>query len=293
MRLFGNTVLVAVTVLFTFTEAQAASPRGVTAENGIVRVAHPAPGADDGVVVDPIHGGYYPWAHRPGSPAGRHVTAGRAASGGHSTVSSAPDALPRVCKDLFAGSVTGSLVAAPSSVIAATPVDCSPSRPDTAMTPQELAQQAWKGMRLPLPDVRTAPPRGSAGLVGLPEWVWVPREQWRPQTKQASAGGVWARVTATPERMTIKPGAKLPSLSCPGPGTEYAPGKPAAGQHTDCSVTYPRSSATEPGGVYRATVTVTWSGSWTGAAGTGATLPDITRSTTFALPVAEAQGLYG
>jgi hypothetical protein len=280
VRLCGGVALVAVTV-------------PITGASAIAQAGHPAPGADDGVVVDPIHGGYYPWAHRPGSPAARHVAAGHTAGGGHNTVNPAPDALPKVCKDLLAGSTAGSLVAAPSAVIAATPVSCSPSGPDTTITPQQLAQQAWKGMRLPLPDVRTAPPRGSSGLVGLPEWVWVPRGQWRPQTKQASAGGVWARVTATPERMTVKPGAELPSLSCSGPGTAYDPHKPASGQHTDCSVTYPRSSAAEPGGVYRATVTVTWTGSWTGAGGAGGTLPDITRSTTFTLPVAEAQGLYG
>lgn len=265
-----------------------ASPRGAAVYS--LWTGHPAPGADDGVVVDPIHGGYYPWAHRPGSEATHHTAVRHAAGGGHSSASRASSALPGVCKDLLSGSTAGTLVAAPSAVIAATPVDCSAAQ---TATPQQLAQQAWQGMQLPLPDVRTAPPRGAAGLVGLPEWVWVPRTQWRPQAKHASAGGVWAQVTATPKQMIIDPGSNLPATRCHGPGTAYDPVKPASAQRTDCSITYARSSASEPGAVYPVRVTVVWAGTWHGSGGTGGALPNIARSTTFRLPVAEAQGLYG
>ncbi|WP_460344239.1 hypothetical protein [Actinoallomurus acanthiterrae] len=100
-------------------------------------------------------------------------------------------------------------------------------------------------------------------------------------------------MTATPRRLVIKPGSDLPPVSCDGPGTTYDPAKPASTQHTDCSYTYRRSSVAEPGAVYRVTVTVVWSGAWTGSGGAGGTLPDISRSTVFGLKVAEGQGLYG
>jgi hypothetical protein len=161
-----------------------------------------------------------------------------------------------------------------------------------AVTPAQLAQQAWNELKLPLPQVGTAPPRGSAGLVGLPEWVWVPASQWRPLTKRADAGGVWAQVTATPKQVIVAPGAGLSPVTCAGPGTAYAPGRPASSQHTDCSYTYARSSAGQPGAVYRVTVRVVWGGVWVGSGGAGGTLPDISRSTTFGLRVAEAQSLY-
>jgi hypothetical protein len=165
--------------------------------------------------------------------------------------------------------------------------------PAPAITPAQLARQSWNSLHLPLPDVQTAPPRGTQGLVGLPEWVWVPRDQWRPLSKQATAGGVWAQVTAAPKQMTITPGAGLPPVPCAGPGTAYDPDRPASAQQTDCSYTYRESSALQPGAVYRVTVTVVWGGVWTGSGGAGGTLPDISRSTTFALAVAEGQGLYG
>lgn len=198
------------------------------------------------------------------------------------------DSLPSYCvQAAVAGSVTGV-----PGVIGGRPVICGK---DTApaVTPQQLAQAAWKDLDLPIPTVRTAPPRGAEGLVGLPEWVWVPRGQWRSLPRKASAGAVWAEVTATPKQMVIEPGPGLPAVRCPGPGTAYDPVKPASGQHTDCSFTYRRSSAAEPGAVYRVKVTVVWGGAWVGSGGAGGTLPDISRSTTFGLKVAEAQGLFG
>jgi hypothetical protein len=175
-----------------------------------------------------------------------------------------------------------------------TPVDCVPGNSATpTVTPEELAQQAWRALRLPFPDVHTAPPRGAQGLVGLAEWVWVSRAQWRPLTKTASVGAVWARVTAMPKQLTIIPGAGLPAVRCNGPGVAYDPSRPASVQRTDCSYTYVRSSKGQPHGAYQMTVTVTWGGSWVGSGGAGGGLPDISRSTTFGVRVAEGQGLYG
>jgi hypothetical protein len=158
--------------------------------------------------------------------------------------------------------------------------------------PAGLAQRAWKDLRLPLPRVHTAPPRGSRGLVGLAEWVWIPRSQWRSLTKHASAGGAWVQVTATPTRLIVAPGSGLPPVSCAGPGTAYDPSRSASSQHADCSYTYARSSADQPGAAYQVTVQVVWGGTWVGSGGAGGVLPDISRSSSFGLRVAEAQSLY-
>jgi hypothetical protein len=162
-----------------------------------------------------------------------------------------------------------------------------------AVTPAALAQQAYKELRPPVPAARTAPPRGSHGLVGLPEWFWVPRAQWAPQTREVTAGGQWARVTATPSTLAFSPGAALAAVTCPGPGTAYDKALPAAGQATSCTYTYVHSSAQLPGGAYTASVSITWTAAWVGSGGTGGTLAPITRTTTFRLPVAEAQALVG
>ncbi|TMQ92738.1 hypothetical protein ETD83_26725 [Actinomadura soli] len=69
--------------------------------------------------------------------------------------------------------------------------------------------------------------------------------------------------------------------------------RPAASQRTGCSYTFQRSSAHQPGGAYRVRVTVTWSGTWRGSDGSSGVLPPLTRSRSFRLRVAEAQGLYG
>ncbi len=158
------------------------------------------------------------------------------------------------------------------------------------VSPAELALVRWARMPIPAPKVRTAPPRRSEALVGLPEWFWV--TNWRAVSGRAAARGVWVEVTARPQRLVIEPGDGH-QVECRGPGTAYKPSRPASSQRTDCSYTFPRSSAHEPGGAYRVRVSVTWGGTWRGSGGAGGVLPPLTRSRTFPMPVAEAQGLYG
>ncbi|GAB2841561.1 hypothetical protein GCM10027176_51760 [Actinoallomurus bryophytorum] len=185
----------------------------------------------------------------------------------------------------------GARVADPLAAMAGTPVTCGNDAP--TITPKMLAQQAWNTLWLPLPNAQTAPPRGARGLVGLPEWVWITRRQWRPLEKRTAAGGVWARVTANPQRLVIRPGSGLPDKTCAGPGVAYDPRRPVSVQRTDCSYIFDRASGSLPGKVYRVGVSVVWSGSWTGSGGAGGSLPEITRSAGFSLRVGEAQGLYG
>jgi len=160
------------------------------------------------------------------------------------------------------------------------------------VTPEQLMQMALASLKVPVPAPNTAPPRGDRGLVGLPEWVWLPQGSWHPVTAQVSVGPVWARVTAKPVSISISPGGGQPGVSCPGPGTAYDPRLPASAQHTDCSVTYLRSSLQQPRNQYQTSVTVTWTASWTGSGGAGGAInPPLTQTTTFGIRVAEGQAL--
>lgn len=160
------------------------------------------------------------------------------------------------------------------------------------VTPQQLMQWALAQLSVPAPRPATAPPRGHDGLVGLPEWVWLPASQWRPVSAQVSVGPVWAKVTAVPGKITISPGGGQPAVSCAGPGTRYNPKLPASAQHTDCSYTYTQSSDLQPGHAYQVSVTVTWTATWVGSGGAGGTVnPPLTKTTTFVVRVAEGQAL--
>jgi hypothetical protein len=160
------------------------------------------------------------------------------------------------------------------------------------VTPQQLLQWALAELTVPVPRPATAPPRGHAGLVGLPEWVWLPAGQWRPVTAQVAVGPVWAKVTAVPGKITISPGGGLPDQSCAGPGTAYDPKLPARAQHTDCSYTFKQSSALQPGHAYQVSVSVTWTATWTGSDGSGGAVnPPLQETTTFPVRVAEGQAL--
>jgi hypothetical protein len=159
-----------------------------------------------------------------------------------------------------------------------------------AISPQQLMQTALSELHVPALTVRTAPPRGHDGLVGLPEWFWVSAAQWhRVLSPPAVAGPVWAQVIATPAGITVTPGAGLPPVRCAGPGAAYRPGAPS---RSGCTYSYQQSSAGQPGNAYRVSVTVTWTISWTGSGGAGGIISRGYQTTaSFGLPVAEGQAL--
>ena len=142
-----------------------------------------------------------------------------------------------------------------------------------AVTPQQLSQIAIGELIIPELKVMTAPPRNHDGLVGLPEWFWIPAGDWGAvQTPPVTAGPVWAKATAVPTKIIFNPGGGLPNLTCNGPGPPYQPGVALADQHTDCSYKYDEPSAGQPGNVYAASVTVLWNVSWVGSGGAGGTV---------------------
>jgi hypothetical protein len=157
------------------------------------------------------------------------------------------------------------------------------------ITPQQLLQQALSELRIPALQPGTAPPRGKDGLVGLPEWFWVPAAEWHRLSVTVRAGPVWATATATPAGLSFQPGGGLGAVSCAGPGTAYNAARPASQQHTRCSFTYDQSSAGQPGHVYQAAVVLSWRIAWVGSGGAGG-LVDAGLPVPFAFPLPVAQG---
>jgi len=160
------------------------------------------------------------------------------------------------------------------------------------VTPQQLMIQAYGELRVPSLSPATAPPSGHDGLVGLPEWFWVPSTAWHPRSITVRAGPVWARVTATPVGLTFEPGTDISPVTCQGPGTAYNPSEPAASQHTHCSYTYVEPSVGLPGSVYQASVTITWRVVWVGSGGAGGVLaPALSVPVALTIPVAQGEAL--
>jgi hypothetical protein len=162
--------------------------------------------------------------------------------------------------------IGGAIGSGPQAVLVST----GPGAPQ--VTPEQLLIQALKELQVPTLPPATAPPRGADGLVGLPEWFWIPAASWHALTVTVTAGPVWATVTATPTGLSVDPGVGFSPVTCPGPGTAYDPAKPAADQRTDCSYLYTQPSDGLPGDVYSASVAVVWQVAWTGSGGAGGVL---------------------
>jgi hypothetical protein len=156
----------------------------------------------------------------------------------------------------------------------------------TGPSPAELAAQARERLRLPDPAVAASPVGDQ--LVNLPTWLWLDGG-WAPIEATASVPGVSVTARAVPESATWVMGDGS-EVVCRGPGTPYAPGADAASSSPDCGHTYRLSSAGEPGEVFTASVTVSWTVTWSGAGESG-TFPDLTTTGEAAFRVAESQAL--
>jgi len=157
-----------------------------------------------------------------------------------------------------------------------------------AVTPEDLLQVAESELQVPALPADTAPPQGRDGLVGLPEWYWIPAG-YQAIHVYVSAGPVWAAITARPGLVSFDPGGGLSGSSCAGPGIRYSAGASLSGA---CTYTYAQSSATQQGGAYQAAVTVHWDVTWNGSDGHNGTLnADLAVPYQFAIRVAEGQAL--
>ena len=125
--------------------------------------------------------------------------------------------------------------------------------------------------------------------MNLNSWLWV--DEWAATARSATAGGVSATVTATPvrHRWVFGDGA---TRTCDGPGTAFDPARRVADQPApSCSYTFRRSSAGQPGGTFRGSVTVTWQVAWTSNVGEGGTLGELSRTSPVEFLVGEVQAV--
>jgi len=137
-------------------------------------------------------------------------------------------------------------------------------------SPATVARQAVA--RLPLPEgmIRMSPDASQPQMVNERTWLWIDPTTWQSLSATASAGAVSATAKATPVQVMWNLGDG-DRLTCNGPGAPYDPSKNEGEQSTSCTYVWPRSSATEQGGMFTITATIVWRVTWTavGAPGGG------------------------
>ena len=154
--------------------------------------------------------------------------------------------------------------------------------------PRLLFDYARRRLTLPLPTPGLSP--AGDQIVNLPSWLWI-ADGWTERTSRVAIEGIAVSVAATPMSVQWSMGDGA-VVVCEGPGVAFDASRPAAAQQPTCTHIYRRSSARIPGLAYTAAVTVKWSATWSveGFAG-GGVLPDIERTTTFAVRVGEVQSV--
>jgi hypothetical protein len=210
------------------------------------------------------------------------VSAGGTAAGGCSgTMTTAFGCVPAGC------TLTAQTVGCPIGVPGAAP----PAGPAPVLpAPGVLAQLAVKYLNLPNPVIRSSPAPGALQLTRLPVWLWVAANVWQPQSKTAQVPGEAVTATATPVSASWAMGDGT-TVTCTGPGTAYAAGDNPSAVSPTCGYTYQASSAGQPGGAYKVTVTITWDITWVGAGGAGGALAPLQTVAAAEFRVAESQAL--
>lgn len=170
-----------------------------------------------------------------------------------------------------------------------------PGRPQAAagpaVTPEILAQRAYRFLPLPAPMIHTNPPPTGEQLVNLPTLLWADRATWGARRATASVPGLAVTVTAMPTTITWRMGDGG-VVVCHGPGAPFNPRAVRQDQAGACSYSYRRASAGALAGRFAVTATTTWRITWTASGGAGGgTLPPLSRSSQTALRVAEVQAI--
>ncbi|MEV7386556.1 hypothetical protein [Streptomyces sp. NPDC091215] len=156
--------------------------------------------------------------------------------------------------------------------------DAPPADIKNAVTPEVLAELAYKEIRVPTDPVNLAP--AGTTKVNLATWAWLDKATFKPVSVTASVPllGISATTTAEPVSLKIEPGTS-DAVTYPASGVcefdngsvgeEYTAGD--ADKTPPCGVKYLRSSGSGP---YQLNATITWKITWTGSDGNGDRLPD-------------------
>jgi hypothetical protein len=159
--------------------------------------------------------------------------------------------------------------------------------PAVPPSPEELARRALASIRLDPVAVGFAPSPGTAGLVGLPVWMWteVSPNTWGPIRASATDTGLTVTISAQAQHIVWDMG-NGDSVTCANPGTKYQASY-GAQSSPNCGYTYRAPSRNRPGGQYTVTATTTWQVNWTGGGEAG--VITTTRTTNFAVRIDELQ----
>ena len=157
------------------------------------------------------------------------------------------------------------------------------------VSPEVVARRVVGQLKLPSPGIRMSPDVVAAEVVRVPVWMWVDRVGWRSLSKTVEVPGSVVTATAVPQRVVWSMG-NGDSVSCPGPGTPYSPGFPAASESPDCGYVYRQSSAGLPGEVFTVTATVLWNVTWHGG-GRGGRFSGLRTVAQVPVRVTEVQGV--
>ena len=154
-----------------------------------------------------------------------------------------------------------------------------PTDPRPLVTADAVAS-AQAQLALPEPEIGTAPPRDGVLLVGVETWFWARND--RPANATASIPGLSATITASPKALHLRfPDGT--SITCPGGGSAWAPGRSGRSQHSDCTHIFQRA------GDQAVRATLDWDLSWTATNGESGSLPAVHRVSDIHLPLRQAQ----
>lgn len=152
-----------------------------------------------------------------------------------------------------------------------------------------LAVDALARASIADPIIETSPSADHKLYTQVRTWLWLDPGWWQPYEATATAGRVSATVRATPVATSWATGDGS-TVPCPGPGTPWRSGLPD--DASDCTYTYPQSSAGSSSGTFRLQATVTFEVSWSAnVPGSGGALPAISRTSGRDVEVGEIQAI--
>jgi hypothetical protein len=131
------------------------------------------------------------------------------------------------------------------------------------LAPTLIRDQLTAEIVIPRPDIAGSPSLAeNISIVRDPTWFWV--TNWADTiTDSANRNGMQVAVAAEATHVVWNPGDGSRPIICNGPGTEYIPWTGMDPfTDTDCSHTYLRSTAGEPGDALTITATTHWDLTW-------------------------------
>jgi hypothetical protein len=161
--------------------------------------------------------------------------------------------------------------------------------------------EAINALGLSGPQIITAPPLDTAGLVRLPTWLWTgdTARTWPDAPLHARADArpdgfdAWVDVWAEPLTIAWDMGDDTGPTTCDHGGVPWRPGMDDGQGHGECSHRYLRPSRDQVGGTYLITAVTTWRVWWEVNGGADSGALELRVGSTADYRVVEVQVLVG